>query len=335
MLVPLEQRTFVVGCDLSLTHALDQVRDLWLSMAARDEITEQTLDKFSLLLIGRFARYAQLRGAVVLGDVTAELTEDFITARGRSRHGHVTDAAIATMHVRRSVLRSAYRALREMGLSDQDPTRDIVLPPRTAGEVRPLSEDKVIALRHQASSVDRPTRHGAAAALALAGGHSGEIGHICVQDLDVSGRRVWMHGSTKTDPRWCPLDAWTLATLSGRAQFVAARQLRTESVPRARLAVSDHHAPDCNLQARACVALRDLLIRIGLAREPDVKPSSITAWAGVEIFEQTGSVEEVARRLGLRSLDRAADVIGHTWRESTTTTDSTGQVQSQGQVPGA
>ncbi|MFK0292220.1 hypothetical protein ACIQU6_17325 [Streptomyces sp. NPDC090442] len=317
-----------MGCDLSLTHAFDQVRELWLSMAARDEITEQTLEKFTQLLTERFARYAHLRGAVVLTDVTAELAEDFITARGRSRHGHVTEAAVATMHLRRSVLRSAYRALREVGLSDTDPTRDIALPPRTAGEVRPLSEDEVIDLRHQASFVDRPSRHGAAAALALAGGHSGEIGHIRVADLDAAGRRVWMHGSTKTDPRWVALDEWAMKTLTGRAQFVAARQMRATSVPGARLAVSDHHASDGHLQARACVALRDLLIRIGLADEPDVKPSSITAWAGVEVFEQTGSIQEVARRLGLRSLDRAANVIGHTWREPTA-----GAVQQE--VPGA
>ncbi|MEL5959470.1 hypothetical protein AADR41_32755 [Streptomyces sp. CLV115] len=277
-------------------------------------MTGQTLDKFTLLLNGRFARYARLNGAVLLEDVTAGLVEDFVTARGRSRHGHVSDAAVATMYLRRSVLRSAYRGLRELGLSDQDPARDIVLPPRTDGEVRPLSEGEVVDLRHQASFVARPSRHGAAAALALSGGHSGEIGHIRVRDLDAQGRRVWMHGSTKTDPRWCLLDDWALVTLQGRAEFVTARQVHAPSAPWARLAVSDHDAPDCNLQARACVALRDLLVRIGLGGEADVKPSSVTAWAGVEVFERTGRIEQAARRLGLRSLDRAATVIGHTWR---------------------
>ncbi|MFF9401692.1 hypothetical protein, partial [Streptomyces sp. NPDC014744] len=60
--------------------------------------------------------------------------------------------------------------------------------------------------------------------------------------------------------------------------------------------------------------LRDLLVRIGLGGESDVKPASVTAWAGVEVFERTGRIEQAARRLGLRSLDRAATVIGHTWR---------------------
>ncbi|MFF2661861.1 hypothetical protein ACFVUH_31430 [Kitasatospora sp. NPDC058032] len=39
------------------------------------------------------------------------------------------------------------------------------------------------------------------AALALADGHSGEIDHTRIRNLDPHGRRVWMHGSAKTDPR--------------------------------------------------------------------------------------------------------------------------------------
>ncbi|MGW0566012.1 hypothetical protein [Streptomyces tauricus] len=303
----------MVGNDPSLTYAFDRVQDAWQSMAARGEFTEQTLDKFGLLL-KRCERYLQLRGAVVLGDVTADLAEDFVTARGRSRHGHVTDSAAATMRLRRSVVRTAYRTLRELGLSDADPARDIVLPARAIGGVRPLAEDEVIDLRHRASFVTRPSRHGAAAALALAGGHSGEIGHIRVRDLDIGRRRVWMHGSTKVDTRWCPLDDWGLNVLASRARFVSARQLRKESAPNARLAVSDRHGSDAYLQARACVALGDLLKRIGLSDEEDVKPSSVTAWAAVAEFERTGQIEDAARRLGLRSLDRAAAVIGHTWR---------------------
>ncbi|MEV7678076.1 hypothetical protein AB0O64_05875 [Streptomyces sp. NPDC088341] len=302
---------------MSLTHAFDRVWDDWQTMAARGEFTEQTLDKFGLLL-RRSERYMHLRGVVVLGDVTADLAEDFVTARGRSRHGLVTDSAVSTMLGRRSVLRIAFRTLRELGLSDADPTRDIVLPARQPGEVRPLAEGEVVDLRHRASFIDRPRRHGAAAALALAGGHSGEIGHIRVRDLDLEGRRVWMHGATKTDARWCPLDDWGLNILAHRARFVSARQLHPERVPEARLAVSDKPASDATLQSRVCVALRDLVKSIGLDGEEDVKPSSVTAWAGVEVFERTGRIQDVARRLGLRSLDRAAAVIGHTWHTTAT-----------------
>ncbi|MFJ4870522.1 hypothetical protein [Streptomyces sp. NPDC088757] len=303
----------MVGSDLSLIHALDRVQDAWQSMAAHGEFTEQTLDKFGLLL-GRFGRYAHLRGAVTIDDVTPDLAEDFITAPGRSRHGHVTEAAAATMLLRRSVVRAAYRTLRELKLTEADPARDIELPARTVGGVRPLSEDEVIDLRHRSSFVTRPSRHGAAAALALAGGHSGEIGHIRVKDLDAAGRRVWMHGSTKTDPRWCPLDDWGLNVLASRSALVTAHRLRPGTAPNPRLAVSDRHASDASLQARVCVALADLLKRVGLGGEEYVKPASITAWAAVAEFERTGRIEDAARLLGLRSLDRVASVIGYSWR---------------------
>ncbi|MFC5027865.1 hypothetical protein ACQFX6_17365 [Streptomyces sp. DSM 41987] len=172
----------------------------------------------------------------------------------------------------------------------------------------------MILLRHHAGFITRPSRHAAAAALALAGGHSGEIGHTRIQDLDLVRGRVWIHGSSKTDPRWCLLDAWAGHVLAERARFVTAQQIHPDTAPFARLAVSSRHAADAAIQARVCVALGDLLGRIGLGGEPDVKPASITNRAAVEAFEATGHVEDAARRLGLRSLDRAAAAIGHTWR---------------------
>jgi len=51
----------------------------------------------------------------------------------------------------------------------------------------------------------------------------------------------------------------------------------------------------------------------GLSGEPDVRPLSVAAWAVVKIFEQTSRIEDVAGRLGMRSLDRAALLIGWDW----------------------
>ncbi|WP_053914060.1 hypothetical protein VM636_17550 [Streptomyces sp. SCSIO 75703] len=124
---------------------------------------------------------------------------------------------------------------------------------------------------------------------------------------------MWIHGSTRTDARWCPLDPWALRVLLARAAFVARQQGSLEAVPEARLAVSSIPAPDEQLQARACVALSDLIRRIGLGTDPRVKPASLTAYAAVRIFSGTGKIEDVARGLGLRSLDRAADLVGYDW----------------------
>jgi len=56
-------------------------------------------------------------------------------------------------------------------------------------------------------------------------------------------------------------------------------------------------------------------LRSGLAGEPDVRPASVAAWAGRKVFDTTGSIEEAARVLGVRSLDRAARLIALDWSE--------------------
>lgn len=63
----------------------------------------------------------------------------------------------------------------------------------------------------------------------------------------------------------------------------------------------------------ACVAIVDVLRRAGLAVEPDVRPASIVAWAGQRILADTGRIDEVARCLGMASLDRTARFIAFDW----------------------
>ena len=66
-------------------------------------------------------------------------------------------------------------------------------------------------------------------------------------------------------------------------------------------------------QASACAAVSETLRRAGLAGEPDVRPLSVTAWAGTRVLQETGQIEAVAGALGIRSLDRAARLIGWDW----------------------
>ena len=63
------------------------------------------------------------------------------------------------------------------------------------------------------------------------------------------------------------------------------------------------------------MAITETLERAGLAREPDVRPLSIVAWAGRRIFTETGRIDEVAKRTGVRSLDGAARLIGWEWMD--------------------
>ncbi|GAA2329033.1 hypothetical protein GCM10010246_09550 [Streptomyces cuspidosporus] len=272
--------------EITLATAITAVLTAWQALVGRGEMSEQTLSRFGQLL-GRFEAFAAVRGAKLLTDVDAAIAAQFIDAHGRTRHGHIAPASLSTRHLRRSVLRMCFTTARRLALTDTDPTRDIDLPPRLCGATRPLDEAEAVELRRAAQFTDRPTRHAAAAALALAGGFSGEIGHIHPRDLDLACARVWMHGSAKTRPRWCPLDTWGAQVLAARAHHIHATRPPEEDPHRLRLAVSSRNGTDEQIQARVCVALRDLLKRIGLSADAAVRPASITAYAGWETFHAT------------------------------------------------
>ena len=68
-------------------------------------------------------------------------------------------------------------------------------------------------------------------------------------------------------------------------------------------------------QASSCEAIGETLRRAGLGDERDVRPSSVAAWAGARVFAESGRIEVAAVALGIRSLDRAARLIGHDWRQ--------------------
>jgi hypothetical protein len=69
----------------------------------------------------------------------------------------------------------------------------------------------------------------------------------------------------------------------------------------------------------SCATLSTVLARAGLGDEPDVRPVSITAWAGHRILTETVRIDDVARALGMPSLDRAARLIGWDWHTDETT----------------
>jgi hypothetical protein len=67
-------------------------------------------------------------------------------------------------------------------------------------------------------------------------------------------------------------------------------------------------------RAAATMAL-DAVLRTGRLKAPGVNPRSIPAWAGASALAGEASIDEVARMLGVRSLDQAATIVGFRWKE--------------------
>jgi integrase/recombinase XerC len=211
------------------------------------------------------------------------------------------------MHLRRSALRLYFRTLRQLGLFEGDPTLDLELPPRSSLAMRPLTDDEVVLCRSFSLQTLSATRQPAAWALAEATARTSEIPHVRVSDLDFSNRRVWIHGSSKAEARWGYLSEWGATQLVRR---VGSLKNALEADP---AVAYEGRGSEQSGQTSSCIAIAETLMRAGIGREPDVRPGSVVAWAGRRIFEETASIEEAARRLGIRSLDRAARFIGWGW----------------------
>lgn len=242
-----------------------------------------------------------------IDEISAAHVSQFIRASISSPAGRQSPS-VATMHLRRSALRLFYRMLRQLGLCDGDPTIDVALPPRSSLAVRPLTDDEIVVCRSYSLQTLTATRQPAAWALAEATARTSEIHHILVSDLDFTNSRVWIHGSSKAEPRWGSLSDWGAIQLARRVGSLDTVITNDPAV------AYEGHGSEESGQVSSCIAIAETLTRAGIGKEPDVRPGSVVAWAGRKAFEQTGSIEEVARRLGMRSLDRAARFIGWGWK---------------------
>jgi site-specific recombinase XerD len=207
--------------------------------------------------------------------------------------------------VRRSAIRLLYREARRAGLTDGDPARDVLLPPRSSLRTRPLADDEIALCRSSSVRTLSETRQPAALALAEATARCSEIAAIRTEDVDLARDRVWLSGTSATDARWGSLTRWgaehlhrRLARLGGDRSTV----INPRSTSRSGAASSVHRA------------IASTLHRAGLASEPDVRPNSVVAWRGARALAEGAGIEEVALLLGVRSLDRASRLIGWDWR---------------------
>jgi integrase/recombinase XerC len=207
------------------------------------------------------------------------------------------DPGLATQHNRRTALRFMFRILREIGLASFDPTLDVELPPRRARTIRPLTSAEVKRCEFAAGATLLATREPAAWALAEAGGTMAEIGSVLFADIDL--RR----GSVIVGQRTVPLTDWGLAQLERRSEAVDHRWV---------LVASPDSSPDSR-RVRATELVRNVMRRAGIGGS-DVSVRSVAAWTGTGAFAE-GGIEEVARRLGLNSLDAAARLVGHHWAD--------------------
>jgi integrase len=282
--------------DLAPTTAADAAA----SMLRDSDLSEQTVARLDVLM-HQFASFVE-RGHQLglLSQVTPALAERFIVAPTVD----LASPGQSLQYFRRLAVRHLFRACRELNLDLGDPTIDVALPSRVRAAFRPLEDDEVELCRAASMSV-ASTRPSAAWALCEATARTAELAALTVGDVDLERRRVWLHGSARLDDRWGELTEW--------GQVQVRRHLN--GLPKAsETLLIDGGRPGSSIaQSSAVGVIGQTLRRAGLREDPAVRPSSIAAWAGGSLFDSTGRIDVVARRLGMRSLDRTAVFIGWDW----------------------
>jgi integrase/recombinase XerC len=287
------------GTRLGLAEAVDAAA-AWVTASWAAEVEARRV----VGVLQRFASFCQQGfGIVHLAGVTPAVVAEFVSVSAPDGTG----PSVSLRHLRRLSIRLLFRVARSSGHLLGDPTLDLRLPPRSPLSTRPLADEEVLVCRGAAQWSLEDTRRAAAWALAEATCRTAELPLITVADVDLERSRVWIHGGGRVAERWGYLDDWGVEHLGRRLAVVG-----EESAFPVVYAGGD---PAGAGQVAACTAIQEVLVRAGVGDEPDVRASSVAAWAGRRILAETGRIDVVARRLGLKSLDRAARIIAWDWLE--------------------
>ena len=255
------QRNEVSLLRSAVDRAVTALPELGLSAADRTRAMALAWDRFATFAVNGYdVRCAE--------DLDAEVVDAFVHAR----HEAGTTASTAAMHWRRSAVRLLFRIWRKLGLNEGDPTLDLRLPRRSSLATRPLTDDEgrdvPLGLHGDA---DGNTPAGGVGA-GRAGATSGEIPFVRYVDVDVAAGTAWLSGAAKTDTRTVPLTDWGLVQVRRRIEVL-------DGEPCTHLVYTGSGPPQ-SAQASVSGAIADVLRRAGLGDEPDVRPRSVTAWAG-------------------------------------------------------
>jgi integrase len=255
--------------------------------------------------IARFMAALEAGRVTLLRDVTFDHVRRFIE-EPISRNHLWADPKPKTMNSRRAAVRRFFAEARRLGLVDHDPTAGIEVPRIASVSSRPLMDEEEQRCRLACRETLDATRLPAAWALGQAFATASDLASTRVRDVDLDAGRVWLAGNANRRARWSDLTSWGVERLGARIHHLDER-------PGARLVYDGSRG--AGTPGRAwCDAIYEVLALGGLAGQPAIHPSSLAGWAARKVFLRTGRIDDVARGLGLRSLDRAAAVIGWDWR---------------------
>lgn len=281
--------------------SIDEAWRFTLATPAGAKLRPATRKRFEETL-SRFDRYVHaVQGIHEVEWVDSSTVEAFIKAVLPSG----CPPAPSTQRTRLSAIRFLYRALRDLGLTSVDPTVGLSTEAGSAAVIRPLTDAEVGRCREAAGRAVVATRYVAIWALAEAGASTSDTAMVSRRDFEIERGVVRLSGGPKGYPRVISLTTWAIQCL----QAVERGSDESEWLPV--LNGRDHDSARTSVSA----ALAEIMHRAGV-RDEGVEARSVTAWAGRSVMATTGRIDTVAHVLGMKSLDRAAALIGLDWRSA-------------------
>lgn len=297
---------------MALADAVALVAADWARQVAAGNITRAVIDGYLFDLPG-FVAVLSVQGIEQVGEVTPNMVYAWCTMPLASGE----PSAVNSWNRRRSSVRSFFETCRCLGIADGNPAKAVDFPVRGGRYVNAFDDAAIRQAQDVARSVLGDTRTPCALALSMSGAAPRELANVTVADVDLAGGRVWLHsGGYRCRDRWVPFtDDWCAQAAADRVQDLRAEfGDEADGVP----LVYKAHAKRPT-EARQAEAMTTLLTRLlqkaRLHEAHKTRAESIREWLAATVFEETGSVEQVALRLGLGSLDAAAHLVGHDWVE--------------------
>jgi len=297
---------------IDLAAALELVSDEWDAQVAAGTVSGQIISMYTRqcrALVG----YATAMGVHELGDVRPNLVVQWV----HTPRADGDPVALNTRLSRRSAVRALFLTAMRLGLTDENPADAVMETKRSARYVHQLTNAQVRHLQQCAPHRLNETKTPVALALMLLGAGTREAGHVEVRDIDLVDRRVWLHhGGERYRDRWVPIDVdWCRLAIWNRLTALDASCATEEEFERSTLVYEARRAETTPLLRQAAVSrtIIELMKRARIYEAGVTRPESIREWVAARVFDETGSVEAVAERLGMFSLDGAAHIVGYDW----------------------
>jgi integrase len=301
---------------VSLDHAYQLVSADWARQVANGNVSAVLIETYERDIKG-LVQTAKSAGLTELGELDRGLIYLWMHAK---RRGSTSSAVgMNTRFRRRSAARSFLLTAQFLGLHDQNPALGIEELRRYEHYVLAFTDDQVAQIKRTCVYRLGETRVPAVIALVLSGATNGEVAYTQVRDIDQDNRRIWLHdGGHRSIARWVPVDDdWCWDALTKRIKALADDQFAPEDLD-LRCLTYDGTTDNPTFAQRSAATSRILIAQLQRARvyrSGVTRPESLREWLAQHVYAESGSIERVAYRLGIASLDAAAHVVGYNWHQ--------------------